>query len=101
MVERVAHPRRVQARRPHASGYRAVHRPSRWGNPFAVAEYGRARALKLYEAWLEAQLEADPAFLEPLRGYNLGCFCRLDEACHADILLRRLYGATTRGDLLA
>jgi hypothetical protein len=83
-------PRRRLARRD--KGYKAVHRPSRWGNPWSVERHGRARALKLYEAWLDRQLRRDPDFLEPLRGHDLGCFCPLHLPCHADVLLRRLYG---------
>ena len=69
-----------------------MHRPTRWGNPFSVEEHGRDQAIELYERWLEEQLRNDPDFLEPLRGYNLGCFCALDVACHADVILRKLYG---------
>jgi len=90
---KVRHPRRVVARRDR--GYRSVMRPTRWGNPFRLdpGDPGsRDRALRKYERWLDARLRADPDFLEPLRGYNLGCTCAPHLACHADILLRRLYG---------
>jgi len=30
----------------------------------------------------------NPDFLEPLRGKNLGCWCKVGEPCHGDILLR-------------
>ncbi|MHC4414024.1 MAG: DUF4326 domain-containing protein [Planctomycetota bacterium] len=90
MAAKVPKPRRVMARR-HRN-YRAVHRPSRWGNPFPVARYGRESSLELYEAWLDKKLQEDPAFLVPLLGYNLACFCPLDVACHVDVILRRLYG---------
>ena len=88
-----ATPKRVRARR--ARGYKAVHRPTRWGNPFpidAADPASRARSLRRYEAWLDERLRAEPDFLEPLRGHDLGCFCRLDEPCHADVILQRLYG---------
>jgi len=90
---KVHKPRRVVARRDR--GYKSVMRPTRWGNPFRVDPddpASRARALRLYEEWLDRKLREDPAFLEPLRGYNLGCTCAPALACHADILLRRLYG---------
>ena len=90
MPTRVKQPRRVQAR--HDRNYRLVARPTRWGSPYKLEDHGRERTLALYEGWLEKQLASDPEFLEPLRGYNLGCFCRPDQACHADILMRRLYG---------
>jgi hypothetical protein len=46
----------------------------------------------MYAAWLDEQLKEDPEFLKPLRDFNLGCFCRLDVPCHADVILERLYG---------
>jgi len=60
-------------------------RPSRWGNPFRVAELGRAQAI----ARFARSLENDGARMEvrALRGKNLACWCAPDEACHADILL--------------
>lgn len=90
MPRRVTSPRRVRARRD--ANYKAVHRPSRWGNPFPVARYGRQGSLQRYARWLDERLAADPEFLEPLRGYNLGCFCPPGLACHADMILSRLYG---------
>ena len=90
MVTKSKRPRRVQARR--ARNYKAVHRPTRWGNPFPItAARSRAQSMRQYTRWLRAQLAADPGFLEPLRGYDLGCFCPPDQPCHADILLEHLY----------
>ena len=90
MVTKSKRPHRVQARR--AANYKAVHRPTRWGNPFPItATRTRAQSLRRYTAWLRAKLARDPHFLEPLRGYDLGCFCALDVPCHADIILERLY----------
>jgi hypothetical protein len=86
----VRKPRRVVARRD--ADYRAVHRPTRWGNPFSLSTNSREESIARYERWLDEMLKDDPEFLEPLRGYNLGCFCSLDVACHADVILRRLYG---------
>ena len=90
MATRVKSPARRVARRER--NYKLVARPTRWGNPYKIEEHGRERALSLYEAWLDRKLRSDPQFLEPLRGYNLGCFCPRGAACHADILLKRLYG---------
>lgn len=90
MPTKVRNPRRLEARR--ATNYKAVHRPTRWGNPFPITDScPRAESMRRYEAWLREQLARDPEFLEPLRGYHLGCFCAPDDACHADILLRWLY----------
>ncbi|MGE0708306.1 MAG: DUF4326 domain-containing protein [Planctomycetota bacterium] len=82
-------PRRVQARR--AKGYKLVARPTRWGNPFPLADYSREESLRRYAEWLDARLVEDPEFLEPLRGHDLACFCRLELPCHVDIILARLY----------
>jgi hypothetical protein len=47
--------------------------------------------MKLYRCWLDQRLKEDPDFIEPLRGYNLGCFCPPELACHADVILEFLY----------
>ncbi len=68
-----------------------VGRPTRYGNPYTMAEYGRVEALKLYREWLKQKLLQDPLFLEPLRGKDLACWCRpLQDSCHADIILEML-----------
>lgn len=93
MPERVARPARVRARR--ARNYKSVMRPTRWGNPFVLqpgGPYTRAESLERYERWLQERLDADPSFLEPLRGFHLGCACPPQLACHADVILRHLYG---------
>jgi hypothetical protein len=63
-----------------------VHRPSKWGNPFKVVDHGRDRAIAKYRRWL-TKGEGRQLPIDELRGKNLACFCRLDEACHADVLL--------------
>jgi hypothetical protein len=88
--------KRIQRRR--TKGWRLpkntvyVGRPTRWGNPFPITpECDRETAIASYRAWL-----LDPARTEgptiaeiqrDLRGRDLACWCRLDEPCHADILL--------------
>jgi hypothetical protein len=105
-------PERIQVSR--AKGWRMppntvkVDRSTRWGNPFNprqayVGFHHRGYpvplvplrspasielCLDLFTAWLLARLGEDPGFLEPLRGKNLGCWCKLVQPCHADILLR-------------
>ena len=68
-----------------------VTRISRWGNPFKIKKHGGEYTLKeslgKYRSWLEQKLAIDPTFLDPLIGFNLGCFCDLDSPCHADILI--------------
>jgi len=105
-------PIRVQLSR--AKGWRMppntvkVDRSSPWGNPFnATQEYAafphncgpiplvplRAppsldRCLDLFVGYLFGRMVHDPAFVLPLRGKNLACWCKPDQPCHADVLLR-------------
>jgi hypothetical protein len=84
-------PRRVQLSR--AKGWRkpagavVVVRPTRWGNPFPVAGYGRAEAVRLYREWLAGQPGLLAAARSELAGRDLACWCRPGEECHADVLL--------------
>jgi hypothetical protein len=100
-------PRRVQLSR--ARGWRmpdntmSVARPTRWGNPFTVkaaeeAGYGTGAqytVVAAFKHWMLGEphwahggiLPAVPD-IEPLRGMNLACWCRLDQPCHADVLLK-------------
>lgn len=62
-----------------------------YANPWKVGIDGtREEVLKRYRRHLELCLKGDPKFLEPLRGKNLACWCRLDQPCHADVLLEFL-----------
>jgi hypothetical protein len=84
-----------------------VGRTTRFGDPFLLSDYGRARAIGLFRAWVSEEgcgirqppgpalarrrreiLEALPS----LRGKNLACGCPLPEAgepdqCHGAVLL--------------
>ena len=64
-----------------------VGRPTKWGNPFAVKDYGRAQALRLYAAYIEGLVYVGERDLSDLRGKDLACWCRPDEPCHADVLI--------------
>lgn len=61
-------------------------RRSPWANPFSLRKHDRAEALRLYRQWLVGQ----PALVERARreltGKQLACWCRVDDACHADVL---------------
>lgn len=65
-----------------------IGRPSAWGNPFTVEEYGREEAIRQYTAWLFSD---DPAALGllssvgQLKGKRLGCYCK-PRPCHGDLL---------------
>jgi Domain of unknown function (DUF4326) len=95
-------PRRVQLRR--RRGWRkppntvVVTRASRmWGNRFVIGRasiYGTvsnaATAVKFFRRWLTTTAAGKAVLMEArrqLRGRNLACFCGLDQACHADVLL--------------
>lgn len=89
-----------------------VGRPTEFGNPFPVEYMGREWSIELYERLLNGgnigdaaafcykyseQVTGDPNGLhrshnhkyiqQKLRGKNLACWCKLNQACHADILL--------------
>ena len=99
-------PQRIQRKR--TKGWRLpegaiiVTRPTKWGNPIPVEtllhtgevvtpKIAHDMAVILYQHWLttteDGRLVAEAAKRE-LRGHDLACFCRLDEPCHADVLLR-------------
>jgi hypothetical protein len=90
-------PRRVWRRR--TAGWRAPENtvsvtrwrrdnPGPWGNPFLEEEHGRERAVELFRDYALKRLAEEPRWLEPLRGKNLMCYCKLDgRLCHADVLL--------------
>ncbi len=55
---------------------------------YTVVEYGRDEALRKYRALLDGGTpDFRERFLCELRGKHLMCWCRLDQPCHADILL--------------
>jgi hypothetical protein len=87
-------PNRIQIRR--VKGWRmpsgAVHvgRPSRWGNPFVISAHRtREQAVDEFRAALLAgRLQSSVEQVRrKLAGKDLACWCRLDQACHADVLL--------------
>lgn len=100
-------PKRIQRKR--TKGWRMpenavyVGRPTRWGNPWKAGVYvcahpdcgpgshplvSVAQAVETFRSWLEGMLRVDPGWLEDLRGKDLACWCPLDQACHADVLLQ-------------
>jgi len=66
------------------AGAVSVTRPGPWGN------YAGATADD-YRRWFAEMSNADRALffdkLRDLRGKDLACWCRLDQPCHADVLL--------------
>ena len=64
-----------------------VARPSRYGNPYNLSDNTREEALLKYAIWLVNAVFGDEEFLTPLIGYDLACYCSLDDKCHADIII--------------
>ena len=62
--------------------------PSRWALPYRAGEYSQTAAVAMYRQDL-VQMDSDKLahFLAPLRHKDLGCQCRPDSPCHADVLL--------------
>ena len=84
-------------------------RPTRWGNPFhweymLITNKSEARraTLKMFRAWLSGHYLAGSKLayrryevldnLHNIRGKDLACWCPLDQACHADVLLELANG---------
>ncbi|MEO3767676.1 DUF4326 domain-containing protein [Streptomyces sp. B5E4] len=90
-IQSTTGPRRIQRRRtagwkaPHGAVY--VGRPSRWGNPYSVADYGRQEAVRLFRAHTEASPALRAAIRAHLAGRDLMCWCAPASPCHADVLL--------------
>lgn len=91
-------PERVQLQR--TKGWRMpantlkVDRTTQWGNDFTVEDCGSAeRAVDLFDHDLDKFETFHPekyaAWIKPLIGKNLACWCKGGSPCHADVLLRR------------
>lgn len=107
-----AAPRRIQRKR--TKGWRKpdntviVDRTSRWGNPWIIKPDGiggwmvtgptrnyypssrkvaQRFAVWMFRHWVRTELGILQFPVAHLRGKNLMCFCRLDQPCHADVLL--------------
>jgi hypothetical protein len=102
----MARPHRIRLQR--AKGWRkpedaiVVSRPSKWGNPFKLDEphpetgerLTREEMVRLFRAHVSpgGPGELSRAQLDELRGHDLACWCRLDQPCHADVLLELANG---------
>ena len=98
-------PKRIQLKRKKGwrlpKGAIIVDRRTAWGNPFTIdCEAWRfsttapyripttlSQVLANYRYMALAHLSIFPDWLDALRGKDLACWCKLDQACHADILL--------------
>lgn len=76
-----------------------VGRPTMWGNRYQIGTWSNRlgrhvetleEAVQLYRdvVWAAPNAPHMTAWVrERLRGKNLACWCRLDQPCHADVLL--------------
>lgn len=94
-------PKRIQRKR--TRGWRMppgavyVGRPSRWRNPFRVGDelfvnvsghrLSHEKAAGLFRAAIQFNPGLQRQVRHELRGRDLVCWCRLDQPCHADVLL--------------
>lgn len=96
-------PHRIQRKR--TKGWKmppntvCVTRGTPYGNPFRVgggvsaSEAVQRYAIHMasYFSWVLKQpggAQQLEDFLAPIRGKNLACYCKPDEPCHADVLLK-------------
>lgn len=102
MPKRIKLSRRKGWRKPENTV--VVARPSKWGNPFVIEEpsMDREHAVAAFRAMMTSgsdltRLVMDypepDEIVDELAGKNLACWCRLDQPCHADVLLELANGA--------
>lgn len=109
MAERIQLSRRKGWRMP--ANTVKVDRSTRWGNPWRVGDPGITDAAEAVRRFRAAVLgfTSNGSFCPPqaaagspigqiiadahqLRGKDLGCWCKLGEPCHADVLLELTNG---------
>jgi hypothetical protein len=94
-------PKRIQRKRtkdwkmPPNTVY--VGRPTRWGNPYRVHEGNRQQAVGLFLQSIMTMPMSLAEVKAELRGKDLACWCRLDQPCHADVLLEIANSETGKG----
>jgi len=86
----------------------SVARPGKWGNPYPVvssmrfhpkeAGFTPEQAVAAFKGMMHGKLLIGAVDLEPLRGKNLACWCKLGEPCHADVLLELANKEPTHDD---
>ncbi len=64
-----------------------IGRPSAYGIPFSVKQYGRERCIKLYERWVRSQPMLMQQIRSELKGKDLVCYCS-PKHCHGEVLLK-------------
>jgi hypothetical protein len=65
----------------------AIHRPTKWGNPFVIGKDGdRDEVCDKYEVYADKKFSRID--YEELRGKDLICFCA-PKRCHGDFLIKK------------
>jgi hypothetical protein len=87
MTQRIQLSRKKGWRQP--AGTLRVCRPSKLGNPYRVAEYGRDEAVQRYakDFWSKTEADRHAIVAQVRQARYVGCWCRLDERCHGDFLI--------------
>ncbi|AYP28373.1 hypothetical protein HWB92_gp115 [Serratia phage vB_SmaA_3M] len=66
-----------------------IGRPSKWGNPFTVADWGHGVAIAKYKSYVLDKLRSgewtEDELVNELGGKTLGCWCH-PKPCHGDVL---------------
>ena len=96
---------------PNGLPIKYVGRPTKWGNPYRVkgepdnwfvvegeeplATFNQKEdaidcCLELFREYIVREHKRGKLNIEDLRGYNLSCWCPLDEPCHVDVLFELL-----------
>lgn len=105
-IHRTIKPIRIQRKR--EKGWRkpentiCVNRGTKWGNPFKIGEFlnvnnddgshtyiliTRDLSIEYFRAYITQKIDFGGLDLTELKGKNLACFCKENEACHAEVLL--------------
>jgi len=64
-----------------------LYEASPWANYFSVKKYGREEAIRRYEEKIRSRPDL-MARLPELRGQILACWCKPENACHGNVLVR-------------
>lgn len=68
-----------------------IGRPSKWANPFRLADYydDRQLVLRLFEQWVRRKKNVHliEEAVSELKGKRLGCYCA-PETCHGDVWIK-------------
>lgn len=77
--------------RPLRGEYAYIGRPTQFGNPYPIKEFGRREAIERYRTYFELRIMRSPfrKLVEGLRGKVLVCHCK-PMACHGDVIVEWL-----------